>query len=124
MTGAEQPTAKMLADRARARGAYPHLLDGEATVDKPSTMDAIAAAMSFPSTFGRNLDALYDYLTDLSWLPAGRHVLIWVQSDKLKQAEPRTYLSIRSVLSDAQRALAPGGDRADQRHLTVLLTDS
>jgi len=28
-------------------------------------MDAIAVAMSFPSTFGRKLDALYDYLTDL-----------------------------------------------------------
>jgi len=114
----------MLADRARARGAYPHLLDGEATVDKLSTMDAIAAALSFPAVFGRNLDALYDFLTDLSWLPAGNHVLIWVNSDKLKQAEPRTYLSIRSVLSDAQRALAPGGDRADERHLTVLLADS
>lgn len=124
MTAAEQPSAKMLAERARATGAYPHQLDGEVTVDKLSTMDAIAAALSFPTGFGRNLDALYDYLTDLSWLPAGNHVLIWVNSDKLKQAEPRTYLSIRSVLSDAQRALAPGGDRADQRHLKVLLADS
>jgi RNAse (barnase) inhibitor barstar len=124
MTGAEKPSAKELAERARAKGAFPHLLDGDVTVDKPSTMDAIAQALSFPAYFGRNLDALYDCLTDLSWLPPGEHVLIWVNSDNLKQAEPSTYQSIRSVLSDAQLALAPGGDRADERHLAVLLADS
>jgi RNAse (barnase) inhibitor barstar len=124
MTGAEKPSAKELAERARAKGAFPHLLDGDVTVDKPSTMDAIAQALSFPAYFGRNLDALYDCLTDLSWLPPGEHVLIWVNSDNLKQADPRTYQSIRSVLSDAQLALAPGGDRADERHLAVLLADS
>jgi RNAse (barnase) inhibitor barstar len=124
MTGAEKPSAKVLAERARAKGAFPHLLDGDVTVDKPSTMDAIAQALSFPAYFGRNLDALYDCLTDLSWLPPGEHVLIWVNSDHLKQAEPGTYLSIRSVLSDAQRALAPGGDRADERRLAVVLADS
>jgi RNAse (barnase) inhibitor barstar len=124
MTGAEKPSAKVLAERARDKGAFPHLLDGDVTVDKPSTMDAIAQALSFPAYFGRNLDALYDCLTDLSWLPPGEHVLIWVNSDNLKQAEPRTYQSIRSVLSDAQLALAPGGDRADERHLAVLLADS
>jgi RNAse (barnase) inhibitor barstar len=124
MTGAEKPSAKELAERARAKGAFPHLLDGDVTVDKQSTMDAIAQALSFPAYFGRNLDALYDCLTDLSWLPPGEHVLIWVNSDNLKQAEPSTYQSIRSVLSDAQLALAPGGDRADERHLAVLLADS
>ena len=124
MTGAEKPSAKVLAERARDKGAFPHLLDGDVTVDKQSTMDAIAQALSFPAYFGRNLDALYDCLTDLSWLPPGEHVLIWVNSDNLKQAEPRTYQSIRSVLSDAQLALAPGGDRADERHLAVLLADS
>jgi RNAse (barnase) inhibitor barstar len=124
MTGAEKSSAKELAERARAKGAFPHLLDGDVTVDKQSTMDAIAQALSFPAYFGRNLDALYDCLTDLSWLPPGEHVLIWVNSDNLKQAEPRTYQSIRSVLSDAQLALAPGGDRADERHLAVLLADS
>ncbi|HEV7976680.1 barstar family protein [Amycolatopsis sp.] len=122
MTGAQPPTATALAAKARARGAFVHLLDGKTMTDKASTLDAIAAALSFPATFGKNLDALYDCLTDLSWLPAGEHVLIWVDSDLLKQAEPRTYLSIRSVLSDAQRALAPGD--SGRRHLTVLLADS
>lgn len=115
-------TKKTAAEQARARGAYAHLVDGH-PVDKTSTMDAIAAALSFPDYFGHNLDALYDCLTDLSWLPSGEHVLIWGGSDLLKAADPKAYLAIRSVLSDAERALAPGGDRADSRRLTVALPD-
>ncbi|WP_326837667.1 barstar family protein [Amycolatopsis rhabdoformis] len=115
--------AQVAANEAYARGAYPHLVDG-GTADKGSTLDAIAKAMSFPDYFGRNLDALYDMLTDLSWLPAGEHVLIWCGSEALHQAEPKTYLAIRSVLSDAQRALGPADGAADSRQLTVVLADS
>lgn len=113
-------TKETLAEQAHARGAHAHLVDGHPT-DKLSTMEAIAAALSFPSYFGRNLDALYDCLTDLSWLPSGEHVLIWGGSELLKQADPKAYLAIRSVLSDAERALAPDGDRVDSRRLTVAL---
>ncbi|MGW4484742.1 barstar family protein [Amycolatopsis sp. NPDC004368] len=115
--------ARAAADAAYARGAFPHLVDGR-TADKASTLDAIAKAMSFPDYFGRNLDALYDMLTDLSWLPAGEHVLIWRGSEALRQAEPKTYLAIRSVLSDAQRALGPSEGTADSWRLTVVLADS
>jgi RNAse (barnase) inhibitor barstar len=119
----EPVDAKSAAEAARHRGAYPHVVESSVT-DKLSTMDAIAAGLSFPDWFGRNLDALYDCLTDLSWLPIGEHVLIWVGSEQLKQADPKAYLAIRSVLSDAQRALAPGGGRTDSRRLTVVLLDN
>jgi RNAse (barnase) inhibitor barstar len=122
MEPTEPADAKSAAEAARHRGAYAHVVDGPVT-DKLSTMDAIAAGLAFPDWFGRNLDALYDCLTDLSWLPAGEHVLIWVGSDRLKQADPKAYLAIRSVLSDAQRALGPGGGRSDSRRLTVVLPD-
>ncbi|EME52102.1 barstar family protein [Amycolatopsis decaplanina] len=111
------------ADKAFARGAYPHLIDGARTVDKDSTLDAIAEALSFPDYFGKNLDALYDCLTDLSWLPPGEHVLIWAGSSALKAHDPKAYLAVRSVLSDAQRALGPSGERTDSRRLTVVLPD-
>jgi len=114
---------KDAADKAFARGAYPHLIDGTRTVDKASALDAIAGALSFPDYFGKNLDALYDCLTDLSWLPAGEHVLIWSGSSVLKDRDPKAYLAVRSVLSDAQRALGPSGDRTDSRRLTVVLPD-
>lgn len=117
-------TAAAVADEAAARGAYVHTVRGPGLLDRLAVLDAIAAAMQFPDTFGRNLDALYDCLTDLSWLPAGEHVLIWVASGSLNAADPKGYLAIRSVLSDAQRALAPSGDRHDHHRLTVVLTDS
>jgi len=115
-----ESAARTAADAAFARGAFPHRMDGGA--DKASVLDGIAAAMSFPSYFGRNLDALYDLLTDLSWLPRGEHVLIWVGSEGFRAAEPKAYLAVRSVLSDAQRAM--GGDVGDGWRLTVVLADS
>ena len=123
MSAAEQSAVKAAADKAFARGAHPHVVDGSRTVDKASTLDAIAEALSFPDYFGKNLDALYDCLTDLSWLPRGEHVLIWSGSSLLKDGDPKAYLAIRSVLSDAQRALGPSGDRKDSRRLTVVLPD-
>ncbi|UJW32247.1 barstar family protein [Saccharothrix sp. AJ9571] len=124
MSAVEQPDARALAERARARGAYAHVLPGPAPVTKAAAMDAIAAALDFPDWFGRNLDALYDCLTDLSWLPAGEHVLIWAGSEAFKTADPKAYLAIRGVLSDAQRALTPNGARRDSRSLTVQLPEA
>ncbi|MBK1786469.1 barstar family protein [Prauserella cavernicola] len=123
MSTPPRPDVQAVTDQARSRGAFTHVLDGSAHADKAGTIDAIAVALSFPDYFGRNLDALYDCLTDLGWLPSGEHVLIWVASDVLKQADPRSYLAVHSVLSDAQRALAPGGERRDSRTLTVVLAD-
>lgn len=112
------------AEAAFARGAYPHVVNSRPTVDKTSTLTAFAEALSFPDYFGHNLDALYDCLTDLSWLPRGEHVLIWPGSDALRRADPKTYLAIRSVLSDAQRALGPTGQSAGSWRLTVVLPDA
>lgn len=118
---AEEPSAASVAAEAGARGAYVHTMRGDGLPDKLAVLDAIAATLRFPETFGRNLDALYDLLTDLSWLPSGEHVLIWVGSGGLAATDPKSYLAIRSVLSDAQRALGPAGERADGRQLTVVL---
>lgn len=125
-----EPNSTMVAEQARARWAYPHVLDGAANPDRDAVIAAIAAALTFPSSFGTNEDgpnedALYDGLTDLSWLPAGEHVLIWVGADVLKQTDPKGYLSIHGVLSDAQRATAaePASGPAGHR-LTVVLTQA
>ena len=44
--------------------------------EKKAAIAAIAQALDFPGWFGQNLDALYDSLTDLSWLPEGEYVLV------------------------------------------------
>ncbi|MET9626202.1 barstar family protein [Lentzea sp. NPDC006480] len=69
--------------------------------EKAAAISAIAAALDFPSWFGQNLDALYDSLTDLSWLPAGEYVLV-VPVD----LDP----SVSAVLRDAVKRNAESGD--------------
>jgi RNAse (barnase) inhibitor barstar len=81
--------------------AMRHVLDGSALHDRLSALDGIAAVLEFPDYFGRNLDALRDCLVDLSWLPAGQHVLVWQRSGVLRGDDPQAYERIVAVLDQA-----------------------
>ena len=102
-------------DQARGRGALAHLV-GPVT-SKTEALDAIGAALNFPSWYGRNLDALYDGLVDLSWQPGGEHVLIWAGHRDLEAADPDAYRAVLAVLDDATAATS-------ERALSVLLADA
>ncbi|MBB5957776.1 RNAse (barnase) inhibitor barstar [Saccharothrix tamanrassetensis] len=65
---------------------------------KSAALAAIGTAMEFPDYYGQNLDALYDCLTDLSWLPPGEHVLVWEGGNE----------DVASVLADAEAAMSTG----------------
>lgn len=84
---------------ASAAGATVHVVTGPG--DKAAALSAIAKALDFPDWFGGNLDALHDSLIDLSWLPAGEHLLIWVDPEALRVGDPRGYAGVRSALADA-----------------------
>ncbi|WP_448096863.1 barstar family protein [Luteibacter yeojuensis] len=45
-------------------------------MDIRSVYRVVAKALEFPDYFGENLDALYDCLTDLSWLEAAAYVVV------------------------------------------------
>ncbi|KEI44184.1 barnase inhibitor [Saccharopolyspora rectivirgula] len=94
-------TARQAGTEAEERGAIPHHLDGSELTNKRTALDGIAAALDFPEWSGRNLDALYDCLTDLSWLPEGEHVLIWSHHRVLARNDPKAYRGINAVLRDA-----------------------
>lgn len=100
---------------ARGRGALVHLV-GPVT-SKARALEAIGAALSFPDWYGRNLDALYDCLVDLSWQPDGEHVLVWSGHRQLEAADPESYRAVLAVLDDA--ATAGLG-----RPLSVVLADA
>jgi len=73
----------------------------EATADKASLIEAIAAALSFPSWTGRNLDALYDSLSDLSWTDALAVAVILDRSAEARTAPIDGWQQICEVLADA-----------------------
>jgi RNAse (barnase) inhibitor barstar len=89
-----------------------HPIDGTRIRSRADFYDAVSAAMFFPGWFGRNLDALYDSLRDLSWLPPGEHVLVWSAPGVFEQADPDGYRAIVDVLSDATE---PGAFRVVTR---------
>jgi RNAse (barnase) inhibitor barstar len=98
--------------QARAQGAIVHVF-GPVT-SKMEALDAIGSAFNFPSWYGRNLDALYDCLVDLSWQPPGEHVLIWTGYGELEAADPDGYRAVVAVLDNAAAA-------SSERPLSVLL---
>lgn len=103
-------TVREAAEAAQRRGAAVYLLEGEDLTSKRTALDGIAAALSFPEWAGRNLDALYDCLTDLSWLAEGEHVLIWSGHQVLAENDPKAFRGITSVLRDAAQHSACGRD--------------
>jgi Barstar (barnase inhibitor) len=103
---------------ARERGAHPHHVDGSGVTGKADALAAVAAALSFPDYFGANLDALFDCLRDLAWLPTGEHVLVWSRPDVLRAADPAAYAGIADTLADAVTATV-----GHERVLRVVLTD-
>jgi hypothetical protein len=48
-----------------------------AAAGKEAMLERISRALAFPDWFGRNWDALEDCLTDLSWVAADGHVLVF-----------------------------------------------
>lgn len=110
--------AAAIAD-AKERGATPHLLDGAEMDTSAAAFEAIARALEFPEGFGHCLDALYDHLTDLSWLSPGEHVLIWSKPSLLRKSDATAYDGLGSALSDA----TVDGTKGDAT-LTVIMLDN
>jgi RNAse (barnase) inhibitor barstar len=86
------------ADRARTRAVTVGLV-GHAT-DRPGVLAAMADALSFPASTGRNLDALEDALRDLTWLPEGPVTLVWDDAP-LRAADPGAHRTVLSILRSA-----------------------
>jgi RNAse (barnase) inhibitor barstar len=108
-----RPAAEIVADAER-RGAAAHLVGPAAS--KAELLEEFARALEFPAWVGRNWDALADALGDLSWLPTGPHVLVWVGAEVLQEAHQAEYATALDVLRHATRASA-----GTARPLTVLL---
>jgi RNAse (barnase) inhibitor barstar len=77
-------------------------VDGWHDQDRRAVLTAIGRALAFPDYYGRNLDALWDCLTDL----AEPTVLLWDGWSTLARADQETFGKVRAILIE-RAALAP-----------------
>jgi RNAse (barnase) inhibitor barstar len=78
------------------RGTFPAefiiaVLDGTNAATRAGFFQEIARVLSFPDYFGRNWDAVYDCLTDLTWLPAAGYVLVFDGFDQFATDAPEQW---------------------------------
>lgn len=65
---------------------------------KAELLDLLARELGFPSTFGRNWDALADALQDLAWRPAKGYALRLVDAARASQALGADWATFIEVL--------------------------
>jgi hypothetical protein len=85
---------------ARQRGTVVFYLDGSQIDNKDDLLKEIATVTQFPEDFGSNWDALYDYLTDLSWCDASEYLFIYDNAQILAHAAPEDWHTFCAILRD------------------------
>ena len=69
----------------------------EGLTDRAALHDLLTGALSLPDYYGRNLDALYDILTE-----RGEQTVLWVYPDEASDARLNGYLTaLLNTLQDA-----------------------
>lgn len=97
---AVEPPADLEGAVAKAGLAYVRL-DAQAARTRSAMLGAISRALSFPSWFGRNWDALEDCLTDLSWLDGGGLVLVVEGFGTYAEADPDGFAILLDIFKSS-----------------------
>lgn len=77
------------------------LLSGNAITDKGMLLRVAADVLAFPPYFGRNWDAFADCLTDLSWLPAAGHAILYNNPARLIRQSPQDWATAVEIFGAA-----------------------
>ena len=83
-------------------------LDLTACRSKADFLERAAMTLKFPTWFGHNWDALSDCLTDMSWWPAGRYVIILRYAMDFCFADADGFNIALEILRDAALQQAEG----------------
>ncbi len=76
--------------------------DGQKINSKETFLKQVAEAMEFPTYFGANWDAFDECITDLTWCPAERYVILYDHADIFAQADPTQYQIALDILNSAK----------------------
>lgn len=91
----------MLDGSSRDHGLSVYRIDLSGCGDKADLLGRLAAALTFPTSFGHNWDALADSLGDLSWLPTCGRVLLADNAGDLRDADEATFDILLDILDRA-----------------------
>jgi RNAse (barnase) inhibitor barstar len=96
--------ADLLCAVAGERGFSAAVADLAGCHDKEEFLARVAVALDFPQWFGRNWDAFFDCLADLSWLPGDSHVLVLLNAVDLQGHAPESFDTAVSLMQEAGAA--------------------
>ncbi len=96
----------VLGAAARDAGLIPCRIDLMGCSNKPTLLLRIAVAMDFPTTSGRNWDALSDSLRDLKWMPADGYALLFEGAGELHRVDEADFDTLVSILDEVRNAWA------------------
>lgn len=80
------------------------IINGEHLYSAEDLYDILSVSLSFPEYFGRNLDALYDMLTDLAWLPYDNVFVIIKNADMFFSSLPELYEQLEEIFGNSIEA--------------------
>ena len=90
--------AAALSASARRAGFAVFELDGAEMKTKPALMEHASRTLSFPGDFGKNWDAMIDYLGDMATFHGNNKVIILIKAaDEIEVAAPALYASLRNI---------------------------
>ena len=90
-----------LAVAARDAGLTVRRVDLAGCNGKATLLLRVATAMDFPTSFGRNWDALSDSLRDLSWIPGQGYALLFEGAGDMRAADEGDFDTLLDILDDA-----------------------
>ncbi len=86
---------------AKTAGLLVFKIDAGKARGKNDLLNLLAKTLRFPDSFGKNWDALHDFLTDLSWLRGKGWVLILTNGDVLARNHEDVFNAAVDVFSAA-----------------------
>ena len=86
---------------AQHNDAYFSGIDLQNCNSKTQLFEVLSEGLNFPPSFGRNWDALADYLSDLSWLASDSFVICFANSDHYRDASEEDFKTLIEILEEA-----------------------